>query len=537
MIKLVIAEDSESEQNMLAKGIDYEDTGIMLVDVVGDGESALQAIKEKQPDIVMTDICMPARNGIEIAHELRVNFPHIKIIFITAFEDFEYAKAGLEYKVVDYITKPVDLKYMNTLLKQTASACIAEKNKKLEEEILHTQIANSLPLLKERFMKEWIFGIIRGDREYMLEKARIVGIDLSLSYYTVMFVRIDNYANRNVSISESEKQVLDFRILESIGEIISSIEFAQKFVYTEGEYIIVLGSKADRFELDLEITALNIKKNIQFECGCSVTIGIGGCGSDITLASNICKKASEALHGKFFSDSQIIFYSDISSKRDEVFFEKDYYINQILNYIKTDDEAGLKVACDVMFDRIRALDGLTGDYVKSILVHIMASIFITFLETNNKAEYCGDEQISVYNRIFQAETISEARQYFWQVLSSICNTLALKMKKRNSKIIENIKKFVDEHYSEQIVVEDIAGNVFLSACYATTLFRKETGESINKYLSNVRMKKAMEYLKDEAARIAEVAQKVGYNNVTYFSSIYKNYTGLSPREYRDNLLR
>ena len=103
MIKLIIVDDSEGERNMLAKSIDWEQNGITFAGFANDGEAALKLIKDKKPDIVLTDISMPIKSGIELACEINLNYQEIKTIFITAYEQFEFAKAGLEYNVVDYI--------------------------------------------------------------------------------------------------------------------------------------------------------------------------------------------------------------------------------------------------------------------------------------------------------------------------------------------------------------------------------------------------------------------------------------------------
>jgi two-component system response regulator YesN len=126
MIKLVIVDDEKHDIDLIINGISWDEIFIEVVGFAEDGEPAIKLIRETQPDIVITDIKMPVKTGIHLANLIREEYPDIKIIFISGYQDFNYAKAGIEYNVVDYIVKPVNIYALSNSLAEIFS-CMSSK--------------------------------------------------------------------------------------------------------------------------------------------------------------------------------------------------------------------------------------------------------------------------------------------------------------------------------------------------------------------------------------------------------------------------
>ena len=98
-------------------------------------------------------------------------------------------------------------------------------------------------------------------------------------------------------------------------------------------------------------------------------------------------------------------------------------------------------------------------------------------------------------------------------------------------------EYINENYSLDFSLEDVADKVYLSAVYLSRLFKKMAGENFVDYLIRVRMNKAMELLQQPRFKAYEICEMVGYKNSRYFSRLFKQFTGFTPSEYRNNMLK
>ncbi|TLS49097.1 response regulator [Paenibacillus antri] len=104
---------------------------------------------------------------------------------------------------------------------------------------------------------------------------------------------------------------------------------------------------------------------------------------------------------------------------------------------------------------------------------------------------------------------------------------------RDRRISQTIVKLIERRYAEKLSIQDIANEICLSINHMTSVFKKETGETVVDYLTKVRMKHAKRMLRDPSVKIYEIADGTGYADANYFAKVFKKYTGLSPKEYRD----
>jgi len=112
----------------------------------------------------------------------------------------------------------------------------------------------------------------------------------------------------------------------------------------------------------------------------------------------------------------------------------------------------------------------------------------------------------------------------------------LKKKSKNQMIVDKIIEIMNEKYSEDLTTKELSKVIFISPNYIGAIFKEETGIGILTFLTKLRMEKAEEMLKDPNMKVYEIAQKVGYNNTPYFSTIFRDYTGMAPSEYRERLI-
>ena len=118
LIKMVIADDEPYICGMLKKLIQFDELGVEFIDCIYDGESLLKKVEKEQPDIVLTDICMPRLDGLEVIRIAKERGLKCRFVVISGYRQFEYAYNALKYEVEDYILKPVDGRELNSVLKK-----------------------------------------------------------------------------------------------------------------------------------------------------------------------------------------------------------------------------------------------------------------------------------------------------------------------------------------------------------------------------------------------------------------------------------
>jgi two-component system, response regulator YesN len=131
------------------------------------------------------------------------------------------------------------------------------------------------------------------------------------------------------------------------------------------------------------------------------------------------------------------------------------------------------------------------------------------------------------------DNLFDIRQWFKNIFNSIIDYLSDRKEGNNKKIIKNILKTIEENYSKNLTISDIANEIYLSPNYVGIIFKKEMGESFTDFLVRVRLEKAKKMLKETPLKVYQIGGMVGYSNISYFCSIFKNSYGMSPSEYRE----
>jgi two-component system response regulator YesN len=168
-------------------------------------------------------------------------------------------------------------------------------------------------------------------------------------------------------------------------------------------------------------------------------------------------------------------------------------------------------------------------------LNLIATVYENFFKQNENLDLTSNKSQPPDIIMFH-DTLQGIRDYIIGIVSSLIDYLIGKHTDKNKYIIERVFKIIEESYHKPITVEDISREVYLSPNYLRTVFKEKTGETILGYLTHFRMDRAAELLKDGSKKVHEVAISVGYENVSYFCSIFSKYKGITPNEYRKNFL-
>ena len=190
MYKIALIDDEAVVRDGMKDLIPWEELGLELIGTAEDGEKGLLLIQEMLPDIVLLDINMPRLNGLDLAHILTKNYPLIKIILISGYDEFHYARQALRMGVQDYILKPVTKSEMVNLLYAIVGKLDEEREQIRKEADVLNKIEQSIPLIQQKLLEELVFTEI--ESSMIAKKCIKANIPYNKAFYGIFLIDADN---------------------------------------------------------------------------------------------------------------------------------------------------------------------------------------------------------------------------------------------------------------------------------------------------------------------------------------------------------
>ena len=536
MLKVFLVEDEVVMRNGIKNNIPWEQEGFEFAGEASDGELAYPLIKKEKPDILITDIRMPFMDGLELSRLVKKELPQIKIIILSGYNEFDYAKTAINIGVTDYLLKPI------------SSAKLLEAVKKVGDMIEKEQDNARLIKRYEKEMEENIlqekhklWGALASNRLStieLLEKGQRLGIDFTASAYQVFLFKLMQEGDATGCSEELN------RASEKVNELAGSWEHVLSFDRSpEGWAFLIKGES----EEEVQSTYLETRKELlELVEGYPKVEYFGGIGNVVHRIGDIqtsYKEAARAFSSRFFLDANQIADSAefvrvqteqdgkidvskmLSKKREHELVER---------FLKNGTTEEVDSFLDELFQNIGEQNCKSLLYRQYVVMDLFfcASDFLGNLEIDieNLSEECRD-----INQIVEKAEDTENLRY--QIGNLFTETMQLRdshSKKKYSKLLEDAKAFIDENYKhDEMSLNTVAAQVNISPSYFSTIFSSEMGQTFVEYLTHVRLEKAKELLMCSNMRTAEIGYEVGYKDSHYFSYIFKKVVGCSPKEYRN----
>ena len=176
LYRIMLVDDEEEVRKAMIRKMDWEKLGFTVAGDAENGEDALEKLEQLEPDVVMTDIRMPYMDGLTLVARIREKYPSIKILIFSGYDDFEYAKQAIKYRVTEYILKPVNGEELAEILRRVRISLDEEIEERRNISMLQKSYEDSLPMLREVFLNDLVS---RGaDISAMAPKLREYGVDI-----------------------------------------------------------------------------------------------------------------------------------------------------------------------------------------------------------------------------------------------------------------------------------------------------------------------------------------------------------------------
>lgn len=514
-MKVLLVDDEIFTIRMMQNVISWRDMGLEIMGYAQSGEEAYEKVLREKPDIIISDIRMSGMSGIELLKKVHTYDAGIRVILVSAYADFSYAREALKAGCSDYILKPVDEMELEHSLRRVTAEIQGEKEQekkfsKNEEQLFAMKLYQYMKSGKgKNKLMNFTGGFqMEGFRVFLvrLDSSTIDEFDNSYNIEMGNEKYIRNILEQTSEENGGKSYIFDYEeecwtvIWQSGGEE-KPQEFAERIIVRLREELDIsvnvnFSSEGETLEElpGLYQEVLNLGK-YSFYVGDEKIFGYG---------YNCSKKEMERIRniGSFRDISQAVSSGD----RDTMIS----VINEIIQNAGRSDEAGIQYAKECgshMISEIKKLGKKETEY--------------DLRQAEKEAE--------------EADSLKQIKECMLELTEAIPEKKEAKKTSYSRPVQESIQ-FIEENYRENLSLEEICNRVSVSKNYFCYLFKREMGISLWNYLTEVRLRHAKDLLKNTDMKSYEIAFSVGYENPSYFSKIFKRYEQMTPNEYRDTLL-
>lgn len=524
MYKLIVVEDEKPVREGIIDSFPWRDFGFKIVGSAENGVEALALIKKENPHAVITDIRMPFMNGLELAKAVNQLFPKIKIVMLSAYNDFNYAQDAIKYGAKGYLLKPLKEDDLEEVMHRIAES-IKEEHRVMNSDDLYLSE-------NDMFLKH-ILSDGHSDENTVYDKESDLKIDLK------EYVRIA-VCSFYLFIDEDTRKILYNYILSKSFDYWNNLNIRVALhnnyftIFLDDDKII---SRKDASNF-IQLFKIYIEKEMELKnCSYVLTFGVGNCYNKI---ENVKKSYNEALYAydsKYFNGKgSNIFFQDIrrsESRSIDLGKINDSVVNLVNSVILCDKFQIIKDVHE-MFNFIWQEQNLSEYDIRLVCTEAVFAISVRVKEKGYDSRIL--DRKNVVESLNRIDAFDNLKKWFGELIISVSDEIRQLNNGKKMGHVNKAKEYVAQNYANRITLEEVCKYLYINPAYFSVAFKKATGKNFIDFVNEVRVEKSKELLIESEYRIKEIAQMVGFDNLSYFCTVFKKSTGATPLEFRSGVL-
>lgn len=502
--QVLIVDDEEIVCRGLAQFVKWHEYSFEVAGTAYSVDEALSLMRKIHVDVVFMDIRMPGKTGLDMLQILQKEYPQVKSVILSGFSDFSYAQEAIRYGAVDYLTKPVVLKDIEALLDR------------LRNEFEHLQQEAQI---HSNRLEALLLSAIKGYSDIDSAKFHLP----PLEHWYGLSMTLLNRSLSEIEITQKKEQMC-----QQISAIIPSSTFLNDEVFSL--FCLLPCPSETAFESLTNILESLCTDLKEWACGASkLKYGL----QDLHHG---WEEASRALRYHRASNKEgIILYQNIETLFSHISLSLQDILPELLRRLTNPDTRS--EALPLLQESLTTLLGqnLTLTQYQTACISFLIELN-SYLQGLNLQETDLHNQLNnVLSKILLCQSYHASADCMTEYLLWLIELLnQFDEQSLGKDVIREIQLFVRQHYAENISLNSLAEQFFLHPSYLSRLFKEKTGHNFIEYLTEIRMEKVKELLKNSDQKIIEICEMTGYDNPRYFSKVFKQYTGMTPSEFREH---
>ncbi len=542
MLKTFLVEDEVVIREMIKKMIPWEQYGFELAGEAADGEMALPLILKCKPDLLITDIKMPFMDGLTLCRLVKKEIPDIRIVILSGYDDFNYAKQAISIGVEDYLLKPITKNAFIERLEEIHNRYEHEKTQREYYEKFRLEMQE----YEKNASRDFFETLVRADSDLaeLYRRADKLNLDIVAEAYNILIFTPDtsegNY-NSYDGCSDWEAEVQD-----KINNYFLNHPVAILFRHQVFSYAILVKGQKDTIEKNTEECVKAIQDIMdRTEGRTDWFIAVGKSADRLSMLGHSYRTAVRANSFRYLYDGHILDYQSLETRKENPSdsYREDSVQLRNVNINALNPAILQKFLSSGLAEEV---EDFIRDYFNAIGQEPMGSlVFRNYVVLNVRFSVlsflkklgCDDSEISgqeMENIMDETgKTIEAAVDYCGKILKKAIALRDENAGNQNRSVLKLAVDFIDHNYmDEEISLNKAAHVANVSANHFSALFSQNMGQTFTEYLTDLRMNKAKELLRCTAMRSSEIAGEVGYKDAHYFSYLFKKTQGMTPSEYR-----
>lgn len=537
-MRILLVDDEAIQRKALRvelSKINHEGT-VLSFREAANGRECLDIIPEFSPHIIFLDLRMPVMGGLEVAQVVAGEHPGVKVVILTAFDDFKYAQEAVKAGAIEYLLKPASRADLCRVMDKVKLQLASEESARREKDYVLAQLEKVKPYIE----MEYISDIINGTPmtiDVHQQKSELLNIRAPLQL--CLLLELDE--SPASSSNEPERQALKQRVNELLREEIGFVTFLSARV--GGDRILALlsvpqGALTARDQGRTWVSGLaeKIRNRVNSECGLQISIGISRYSSSAEGLHKAYQESKQALGYKFMlGPNQIVHIDDVDLRdKDGQPYSLDLE-KQLAEAVRLGNVDKVPAALKSLLDKCFLGGRLEANRARTRAAELIAVVTRAAAEGGAPQADLGEHSYECLQKALAAHTMQELTEVLSTGIAGMTALITGLRNVRNQRLVSRAIEYINSHYQDQVTLEDLARQVYLSPFYFSHIFKEEIGQTFIEYLTQVRIEEAKKRLRDSMVAVSIIAEQVGYNDVNYFSRVFKKVVGLTPTQYREKL--
>ncbi|MFD2334613.1 response regulator [Cohnella sp. GCM10020058] len=506
-MKMLIVDDEREIRDYIAAMPEWADIRCSVAAVAANGAEALALARDIRPDILLTDIRMPVMDGIALAEAIRKEQPELPIVFLSAYNEFEYARQAIRLGAVDFITKPFVAKDLVWAVKQVQQQ-----------------------LMTEWKQQEAFFALFGGQEERDEEKlAWLRDRNQPDEPFILLYGELDTIAG-----AAGERS--PFRERAVLAAVMPALERSAVPSWTQGTnaglYVLLRGSGIDPASLQEEALAL-AKRMVELGGAAnelSLSVGIGRAEPSLLRLPDALRQIAECMEYRMLIGKRsVIAYDAIRSIRSEKDRQLLLSTNRLEDLLRIGDRDGI---ADALREAYRTM--LTVGAGKPDMQHFCINLVEKAEDVMEEFGLALDpkDKLRIREKLLSSVILTDMMRDIEQLLQGCAARIGTLVEQAPKRLVAETKAIIGQAYEDELTLRMVAERLSVNYSYLSRVIKKETGKNFSDLLWLTRIEAAKARLLSEDLKAYEVAYAVGFKNYAHFSLLFKKVVGMSPSAYK-----
>lgn len=527
--RIMIVDDEAEVREGIVTHIDWDALGFEVVAQAENGQDGLDKAENLELDVVLTDIKMPYLDGLAMSAQIMQLHPAVKLILFSGFDEFEYAKEAIRLNVVEYVLKPVNVEELTAILRRVKQTLDDQLGEQRNIEVLREAYEKSLPLMRERFLNELLWGAVQpADVPAELQR---YNVDINESPYKIIAAfEVPAHIEGTLPI---KREFIPFSVRQLAHEHLQGIcRFA---TIVGAATVTILTSWEEEDCMSRMIQAVNEI------CACGKRIF----ELDLTAGVSRMTESLDEIHRAYLEARAALEYSGIVGSGRAIYIQDMEQIDQsqetaelsdiprILSVLKFGDKEQIKRMVDGLLTPLNASH--PGSFESLVLLQGTVNVALQIINRCGLySEPAVKEQANtLLGLCAAAPSMEQIKNSITNAYLCISEYIVVRRETAARKLVSEAESFILQNYANpRLSVDKLCEHLHVSASYFSTIFKQETGQSYVQYLTETRMQYAAQLLNATDDKTYVIASKVGYEEPNYFSYVFKKRFGVSPGKFR-----